>query len=86
MHAALRYDVEMESRRLGCGDPAPVYDEEQDLFRFTDGRFAFSREHADWTLVRKMGRMKGPCWLLEARSPQDAAPRYQRHVEKHQGS
>jgi hypothetical protein len=60
MYAALRYDVEMESRRLGCGDPAPVYDEEQDLFRFTDGRFAFSREHADWALLRKRGRMKGP--------------------------
>ena len=44
--AALRYDLEMESRKVGWGDPALVYDEEKDLFRFTDGRFAFSREHA----------------------------------------
>jgi hypothetical protein len=25
-----------------------VFDEENDLFRWTDGRFAFSREYADW--------------------------------------
>ena len=34
-----------------------VYDEEKDFFRFRDGRFAFSREHADWTLLRKRGRI-----------------------------
>jgi hypothetical protein len=28
-------------------------------FRFRDGRFAFSREHANWELVRKRGRIKG---------------------------
>jgi hypothetical protein len=33
--------------------PAFVYDGERDLFRWTDGRFAFSREHADWALLRK---------------------------------
>ena len=27
--------------------------------RFTDGRFAFSREHADWALLRKRGRVEG---------------------------
>ena len=54
------YDLEMECRRQGWGaDPALVYDEEHDLFRFTDGRFAFSREHADWGLLRKRDRMKG---------------------------
>ena len=42
------------------GRPALVYDEEKDLFLFTDGRFAFSRGHADWELLRKRGRMKGP--------------------------
>jgi hypothetical protein len=57
--AALRYSLEMESRKLGWGDPALVYEEEKDLFRFTDGRFAFSREHADWSLLRKSGRIKG---------------------------
>jgi hypothetical protein len=53
------YDFEVECREQGWGDPAFVYDEEKDLFRFTDGRFAFSREHADWELLRKRGRMKG---------------------------
>jgi hypothetical protein len=32
--------------RSGLGDSAYVFDEERDLFRFHDGRFAFSREHA----------------------------------------
>jgi hypothetical protein len=53
------YDFEVECRRQGWGDPAFVYDEENDLFRFTDGRFAFSREHAAWELLRKRGRLKG---------------------------
>ncbi len=57
--AALRYDLEMESRKVGWGDPALVYDKEKDLFRFRDDRFAFSLEHADWALLRKRGRMKG---------------------------
>ena len=57
--AALRYYLEMESRKAGLGDPALVYDEEKDLFRFRDGRFAFSRDHADWELLRKRDRMKG---------------------------
>ena len=53
------YDFEVECRRQGWGDPALVYDQEKDLFRFRDGRFAFSREHADWELLRKRGRLKG---------------------------
>jgi hypothetical protein len=57
--AALRYDLEMESRKVGWGDPALVYDEEKDLFRFRDGRFAFSREHADWAHLRNGDRIKG---------------------------
>lgn len=55
----LRYELERESRKVGWGDPALVYDEEKDLLRFTDSRFAFFREHADWALLRKRGRMKG---------------------------
>ena len=47
--------LEMESRKVGWGDPALVYDEQRDLFRFTDGRFAFSRDHADWALLRLAG-------------------------------
>jgi hypothetical protein len=57
--AALRYYLEMESRKVGWGDPALVYDEEKDLFRFTDDSFAFSRDHGDWQHLRKRGRMKG---------------------------
>ena len=57
--ATLRYDLGVEFRKVGWGDPALVYDEEMDLFRFRDGRFAFSREHADWKLLRERGRMKG---------------------------
>jgi hypothetical protein len=59
MDAALLYDLEVEYRKIGWGDPAYVYDEEKELFRFLDGRFAFSREHADWNLLRKRGRIKG---------------------------
>jgi hypothetical protein len=33
--------------------------DEKDLFRFTDDRFAFSGEHADWALLRKRSRIKG---------------------------
>ena len=32
-----------------------VYDEENDLFRFKYGRFAFSRTHADMRLLEKRG-------------------------------
>ena len=49
------------------GDPALVYDEEKDLFRFIDGLFAFSREHADWRLLRKRGRLSGPLCEIVAR-------------------
>jgi hypothetical protein len=49
----------VESRKVGYLDPALVYDEEKDLFRFRDGRFTFSRERADWELLRKRGRIKG---------------------------
>jgi len=41
MDAELHYELETEFRKVGWGDPALVYDEEKDLFRFTDGRFAF---------------------------------------------
>jgi hypothetical protein len=32
-----------------------VYDEEKDLFRFKDGRFAFSRTHANTKLLEERG-------------------------------
>ena len=54
----LLYDFEVECRRQGWGDPAFYYDEDKDLFRWTDGKFAFSREHADWRQLRKRGWTK----------------------------
>jgi hypothetical protein len=55
--ARLLYDFEVECREQGWGGPAFAYDQEHDLFRFRDGRFAFSREHANWELLRKRGRL-----------------------------
>jgi hypothetical protein len=43
----------------GLGDTAYVHDKERELFRFHDGKFAFSREHANWVLLRKRDRIKG---------------------------
>jgi hypothetical protein len=54
----LRYNLGVEFRKVGWNDPALVYDEEKDLLRFRDGRFAFSREDADLALPWKRGRMK----------------------------
>ena len=31
------------------------YDEEQDCFRFRDGRFAFSKSRANWKLLEELG-------------------------------
>jgi hypothetical protein len=55
----LLYDFEVEFRKVGWGDAAFVHGQERGLFRFHDGKFAFSREHADWALLRKRGRLKG---------------------------
>ena len=52
------YDLKIACRQ-GWGEAAFFHEEEKDLFRFRDGRFAFSREHVDWTLLRKRGRLKG---------------------------
>jgi len=40
MDCRLLYDLEIEFLKVGWGDPALVYGEEKDLFRFTDGLFA----------------------------------------------
>ncbi len=47
------YEIEMCLREEGLSDF--VYDEENDLFRFEDGRFAFSRTRADVTLLEERG-------------------------------
>ena len=66
--ARVLYDFEMECRRQGWGAPAFVYDEDNDLFRWTDDRFAFSREHADWELLKKRGRLSEALYEVVARS------------------
>jgi len=58
MYARLLYDFEAECRVQGRADPAFVYDEEKDLFLFTDGRFAFSREHADQPHAFRPGHVR----------------------------
>ena len=45
------YEIEMLFREQGLSDF--VYDEENDLFRLEDGRFAFSRTQADITLLEE---------------------------------
>ena len=47
------YEFEMALREEGLSDF--VYDEENDLLRFPDGRFAFSKEWADVDLLQKRG-------------------------------
>ena len=47
------YELEMLLREEGCSDF--IYDEEKDLFRFKDGRFAFSRIQADVKLLGERG-------------------------------
>jgi hypothetical protein len=47
------YETEMLFCEEGLSDF--VYDEENDLFRFEDDRFAFSRAHADLKLLEEQG-------------------------------
>ena len=54
------------------GDPALIYDEEHDLFRFRDGKVAFSRGWANWPLLRKRGR------TMEELPKQSRRPRWRR--------
>jgi hypothetical protein len=59
--ARIRYDeIESAFGEEGLGDPALLYEEEKDFFRFADdGVFAFSVEHANWGELRRRG------WLHE---------------------
>ncbi len=45
------YETEVAFREKGLSDF--IYDEEKDLFRFKDGRFAFSRTYADVKLLEQ---------------------------------
>ena len=37
------------------GHPLLFYDEAKGFFRFSDGTFAFSREHANWLALKEAG-------------------------------
>ena len=51
--AKILYDLEMGLWEANMSDLS--YDEEQDCFRFRDGRFAFSKTEADWKLLEEGG-------------------------------
>ncbi len=52
-YAKALYETEMFFREEGL--PNFIYDEENDFFRFEDGRFAFSQTHADVKLLEERG-------------------------------
>jgi hypothetical protein len=52
-YARSLYETEMRLREEGVS--GFVYDEERDLFRFTDGRFAFSRTYANRKVLEERG-------------------------------
>ena len=47
------YDLEMGLWEMDMSNLS--YDEDQDCFRFGDGRFAFSKTEADWKLLEELG-------------------------------
>ena len=50
------FESERESRADGVGPrPGLFWDGRAGLFRFGDGRFALSREHADWRRLKEIG-------------------------------
>ena len=51
--AKVLYDLEMGLWEMDMSKLS--YDEDQDCFRFRDGRFAFSKTEADWKLLEELG-------------------------------
>ena len=55
-HARHMFEWEKLNREEGWGaHPLLFYDERRDLFRFSDGSFALSRERANWWALREAG-------------------------------
>ena len=50
--AKVLYDLEMGLWEMNLSKLS--YDEEQDCYRFRDGRFAFSKTQADWKLLAEL--------------------------------
>ena len=54
--AECEHFFDSEKRWLEEGyDSDLVHDAEADVFRFPDGRFALSKEHADWAALKAIG-------------------------------
>jgi hypothetical protein len=51
--AEMLYELAVALRAEGISDL--IYDEDHDLFRFPDGRFAFSKEWADVKALQERG-------------------------------
>jgi hypothetical protein len=51
--AKVLYDLEMGLWEMDMSKLS--YDDDQDCFRFRDGRFAFSKTKADWKLLEQLG-------------------------------
>jgi hypothetical protein len=51
--AKVLYDLEMGLWEANMSKLS--YDEDQECFRFRDGRFAFSKTEADWKLLEELG-------------------------------
>ncbi len=54
--AQVLYEIEPEFREDGWPSEF-VYDAEHDLYRFSDGEFAFSREYANERRLHEIGHM-----------------------------
>ena len=54
--ARFLFEHEKTYREEGLGVRSPLfYDERKGYFRFSDGTFAFSREHANWPALKEAG-------------------------------
>ena len=75
--ARLLYDFEVECRRQGWGVSAFIYEEQKHLFKWTDGRCAFSQEHADWKLLWTREHRADHCtgWVLAGYTGEGGAER-----------
>jgi hypothetical protein len=51
--ARVLYDLQMGLWEANMSEL--TYDEEQECFRFRDGRFAFSKTKANWKLLEELG-------------------------------
>jgi hypothetical protein len=55
--AAVLYELAAGLEEMGQSLGEFVYDAENDLYRFADGEFAFSREHLNERRLRELGRI-----------------------------